>query len=73
MIADEPDMSKESIRKILVHDLGKRKLAAKLVQLNVTDEQEGRHLTLCTDLAEQLQKHNFWIMNSIVMKHGVSV
>jgi hypothetical protein len=31
MIADELDMSKEIVRKILVQDLGMRKLAVKLV------------------------------------------
>lgn len=31
LITDELDMSKETVRKILVQDLGLRKLAAKLV------------------------------------------
>jgi hypothetical protein len=31
MRADEPDMSKETITKILVQDFGTRKLAGKLV------------------------------------------
>jgi DNA-binding Lrp family transcriptional regulator len=31
IIADELDMSRETVRKILVQDLGMRKLAAKLV------------------------------------------
>jgi hypothetical protein len=31
MIADELDMSKETVRKILVQDFGMRRLAAKLM------------------------------------------
>jgi hypothetical protein len=38
MIADELDMSKETVRKILVQDLGMRKLAAKLVLQNLMME-----------------------------------
>jgi hypothetical protein len=47
-------MSRETIRKILVQDLGMRKLAANLVPRNLMEEQKDRHLTLCMDFAEQL-------------------
>lgn len=41
--------------------LAMRKLAAKLVTRNLTDEQMDRRGTLCMGFAEQLQKYNFWI------------
>jgi orotate phosphoribosyltransferase-like protein len=43
MIADELDMSKETVRKILVQDLGMRKLAVKFVPQNLMEEQKNRH------------------------------
>jgi hypothetical protein len=36
-----------------------RKLAAKLVTRNLTEEQKDRRLTLCMGFAEQLQEYNF--------------
>jgi histone-lysine N-methyltransferase SETMAR len=59
MIADERDISKETIRKMLVQELGVTKLAAKLVPRNLTEEQKDRRLILCMDFVEQLQEHNF--------------
>jgi hypothetical protein len=47
MISVELDMSKETVRNILVQDLGRRKLSAKLVLRNLMEEQKDRHLTLC--------------------------
>jgi transposase len=60
MIADELDMSKETVRKILLQDLGMRKLAVKRMPRNLTEEQKDRHLTLCMDFVEQLQEDNFF-------------
>jgi hypothetical protein len=58
MIADELDVSKETVRDILIQNVGMRKLAAKLVPRNLTEEQKDRRLTLCSDFAEQLREHN---------------
>jgi hypothetical protein len=72
MIADELNMSKKTVREILVHDLGIRKLEAKLMPQNLMDEQKDRHLTLCMDFPEQLHEDNF--LNhviTLVMEHGV--
>jgi hypothetical protein len=46
MTADELDMGKETLRKMLVQDLGIRKLAVKLLPRNVTEEEKVRRLTL---------------------------
>lgn len=59
MIADELYMSEETVRKISVHDLGMRKLALKLMLQNLEEEQNDKHLTVCTDLVEQFQEDNF--------------
>jgi hypothetical protein len=56
VIADELDNSKETVRKILVQDLGMRK---QLVPQNLTEEEKDRRLTLCMDFAEHLQEDNF--------------
>jgi hypothetical protein len=42
MVPDELDMSKETVRKISVQDLGMRKLVAKLMLRNLEKEQKGR-------------------------------
>jgi hypothetical protein len=52
-------MSKETVRKILVQDLGMRKLAAKLMPRNFMEKQKDRCLILCTDLAEQFHENIF--------------
>jgi hypothetical protein len=37
-----------------------RKLATQVVLRNLTEEQKDRRLTLCMDIAEQIQGDNFW-------------
>jgi hypothetical protein len=72
LIADEFNMSKETVRKILVQDLGMRKLEVKLMPQNLTEEQKDRHLTLCVDFPEQLQDDNFLdYVITLGMEHGV--
>jgi hypothetical protein len=74
MIVGEPDMSKDILRNVLVQDLGMRTLATKLVPRNLTEEQKDRRLTLCMDFEELIQEDIFfffWIVSSLVTKHGV--
>jgi histone-lysine N-methyltransferase SETMAR len=59
MTDGELDMSQETVRNILVQNLGMRKLAAKLVPRNLTEEQKVRRLTLCMEFGELLQEDNF--------------
>jgi hypothetical protein len=54
MVADELDMNKETVRKILVQDLGIRKLAVKLMPRNLMEEQKET-----SHFVEQLQEDNF--------------
>jgi hypothetical protein len=67
--ADELDMSKETVRKISIQDLDMKKLEAKLVPRNLTKEQKGRCLTRAWTLRNK--EIIFWIVSSLVMKHGV--
>jgi hypothetical protein len=43
-------MSKESVRKISMQDIGTRKLAAEVVPQNLMREQRARYLTLWNDI-----------------------
>jgi hypothetical protein len=52
-------LNKDTVRKVLEQELGKRKLAATLVPRNLTDEQQYRRLTILMDFAGQLQENNF--------------
>jgi hypothetical protein len=58
MAAGALDMSKETVRDIVVQNLGMRKLAAKLMPRNLTEEQKDRRLTSCMDFEELLQYDN---------------
>jgi hypothetical protein len=60
MIADESDMSKETVKEIFVQDLDMRKLAAKLMPQNLMEEQKDRHLALYMNFVEQLQYDKFF-------------
>jgi orotate phosphoribosyltransferase-like protein len=63
MIADELDMSKETVRKILVQDLGMRRLATKLMPQNLMGEQKT-DISLCArTLQNNFKKILFWIIS----------
>jgi hypothetical protein len=70
MAAGALDMSKETVRDIVVQDLGMRELVAKLVPLNLTEEQKDRRLISCMDFEELFQYDNFWTVSSLIMKHN---
>jgi hypothetical protein len=71
MIADEFDMSKETVRKIFVQDLGMRKLATKHVP-QTWQRNRRIDISLCAwTLWNNFKKIIFWIMSSLVIKHGV--
>ena len=57
MIADELNLSRETVRKILTEDLWMRKLSAKMVPKVLTAEQKERRLEVCMDLSTQFQEN----------------
>jgi hypothetical protein len=50
MIADEVNMNWETVRVILTEELGMRKICAKMVLRNLTEQQQGARLCAVFDV-----------------------
>jgi len=55
MIADELDMNSERVRRIIIEDLGMRKICAKMVPRLLNERQKVRRVQVCRDILEQLE------------------
>ena len=55
MIADNLDLNRESVRNILLHDLGIRKVCAKLVPKILSEDQKQRRVDFCKDMLEKIR------------------
>ena len=55
MIADEVNVNWEVVRRILTEELGKRKISAKMVPRNLTEQQRDARVSLCAELLEQVE------------------
>ena len=55
MIADNLDLNRESVRSILLHDLGMRKVCAKLVPKILSEDQKQRRVDFCKDMLEKIR------------------
>ena len=55
MIADEVNMIQEAIRRILTEELGMRKICAKMVPRNLTQQQWDAWVSICVELLEQVE------------------
>ena len=55
MIADNLDLNRESVRNILLHDLGMRKVCAKLVPKILSVDQKQRRVNFCKDMLEKIR------------------
>jgi len=51
-IAEQVNIDRETVRKILTEDLDMRKVCAKMVPKELTEEQTQRRVTICQDLLE---------------------
>jgi len=51
-IAEQVNINRETVRKILTEDLDMRKVCAKMVPKQLTKEQKQRRVTICQDLLE---------------------
>jgi histone-lysine N-methyltransferase SETMAR len=58
MLAEELNLEKETVRKILTEDLGMRKVSAKTVPQILSDDQKQRWLDVCSELSHQLAEGN---------------
>jgi ribosome maturation factor RimP len=54
MIAEELNLYRETVRKILTEDLGMWKVSAKMVPRILSDNQKQLRLDVCSDLSRQL-------------------
>ena len=55
MIADELEINRDSVWKIITEDLGMRKICAKMVPKLLDDDQKERRVEVCQDILEHLQ------------------
>ena len=55
MIADEVNMNREAVRRILSDELGMRKICAKMVPRNLTEQQWDTRGRVCAELLEQVE------------------
>jgi len=54
MIADEVNVNREAVRRILTEELGMRKICAKMVPRNLTQQQDAQ-VSICAELLEQVE------------------
>jgi hypothetical protein len=57
-MAEELNLDRETVTKILAEDLGMRKVSAKMVPRILSDDQKQWRLDVCSDLSHQLVKEN---------------
>ena len=50
MVTDEVDMNRETVRLILTEELGMRKICAKMVPSNLTEQQRDLRLSAVFDI-----------------------
>jgi len=55
MIADEVNVNQEAVRRILIEELGMRKICAKMVPRNLTEQQRDARVSICAELPEQVE------------------
>ena len=55
MIADEVNMNRGTVRLILTEELVMRKICAKMLPRNLTQQQRDARLSVCADLLEQVE------------------
>jgi len=55
MIADEVNLNREAVRRILTEELGMRKVCAKMVPRYLTEQQRDARVSVCAELLEQVE------------------
>ncbi|KAL4126684.1 hypothetical protein QTP88_010893 [Uroleucon formosanum] len=55
MLSDELNINRETVRKILIEDLSMKKICAKMVPKNLSEEQKHVRMTVAQDCLEQLE------------------
>lgn len=65
MMAEELEMSKESVRTILVENLGMKKICARMVPKLLSDEQKSRRMEVCEEILQHLEENQDFLSNVI--------
>jgi len=60
VIADRLNIGKETVRRIVTVDLGKRKICVRFVPRALTTEQKQERVVYCQDLLLMGQDESFW-------------
>ena len=60
IIVDRLNIGKETVRRIVTEDLGKRKICARFVPRALTTEQKQERVVYCQDLLLMGQDECFW-------------
>ena len=60
IIADRLNIGKETVRRIVTEDMGKRKICARFVPYALTTEQKQERVVYCHDLLLMGQDERFW-------------
>ena len=55
MLAVELNINRETVRKILTEDFAMKKLCAKMVPKNLSDEQKAHRMNIAQDCLEQVE------------------
>jgi hypothetical protein len=58
MMAEELNLDRESVRKVLTEDLGMWKISAKMVPQILSEDQKQWQIDVCSDLSHQLAEGN---------------
>ena len=65
MMADQLGLNRETVRLVLIEDLGMRKICAKMVPRLLTDDQKQRRVDACQDILQQLEA-NPELLNNVI-------
>ena len=65
MISDELSLNRESVRTILLHDLGMQKVCAKMVSKILSEDQKQNRVKFCEDMLEKI-KDDLDILRQII-------
>ena len=57
MIADEVNVNREAVRRILTEELGMRKICAKMVPRNLTEQQRDARVSVLCSAVFNIQRH----------------
>jgi len=55
MITDEMNVNREAVRRIQTEELGMRKICAKMVPRNLTEQQRDARVSICAEMLEKVE------------------